>query len=261
VTTQDDAPRLYGDLAGWFHLLTAPADYAAGAAHAVETFTDAIGAPPATILELGSGGGNTASHLKAHTALTLTDLSPAMLELSRSINPECEHLQGDMRTLRLGRTFDAVFVHDAISYLTTEEDLRAALATAFVHLRPGGAAIFEPDHVRETYVDGTHHGGHDGGPGDGRSLRYLEWRWDPEPSDDWYLADYAYLLRDVDGTVRAVRDRHRLGMFPRATWFRLLDEVGFVAARSCGTGYDDEEVGAEGFLGVTATSRKAAVTS
>ncbi|MGZ5294917.1 MAG: class I SAM-dependent methyltransferase, partial [Actinomycetota bacterium] len=121
----DDAPRLYGDLAGWFHLLTAPADYAAGAAHALTTFTGALGEPPATILELGSGGGNHASHMKARATLTLTDRSPAILALSRTINPECEHVAGDMRTLRLGRTFDAVFVHDAISYLTSEADLRA----------------------------------------------------------------------------------------------------------------------------------------
>ena len=244
----DDAPRLYGDLADWFHLLTAPADYAAGAAHALRVFTEAIGEPPGTILELGSGGGNNASHMKAHAALTLTDRSPTMLELSRSINPECEHLQDDMRTLRLGRTFDAVFVHDAISYLTTESDLRAALQTASVHLRPRGAAIFQPDHVRETFADATDHGGHDGGSGDGRSLRYLQWRWDPDPTDDWYLDDFAYLLRDADGTVSVVQDHHRLGMFPRATWFRLLEETGFSSARSCGTGYDDETVGAEGFL-------------
>ena len=246
----DDAPRLYGDLAGWFHLLTAPADYAAGAAHAIGVFTEALGGPPATILELGSGGGNHASHMKAHAALTLTDLSPAMLALSRTINPECEHLEGDMRTLRLGRTFDAVFAHDAISYLTTEDDLRAALETAWVHLRPGGAAIFEPDHVRETFADATEHGGHDGGPGDGRSLRYLQWRWDPDPRDDSYLDDFAYLLREPDASTRVVQDRHRLGMFPRATWFRLLDEVGFAEARTCGTGYDDEGSGAEGFLAV-----------
>ena len=48
-----------------------------------------------------------------------------MLALSATLNPECEHLEGDMRTLRLGRTFDVVFIHDAISYLTTEDDLRA----------------------------------------------------------------------------------------------------------------------------------------
>ena len=46
-----------------------------------------------------------------------------------------------MRTLRLGRTLDAVLVHDAVTYLTTDEDLRAAMETAFAHLRPGGAAV------------------------------------------------------------------------------------------------------------------------
>ena len=188
--------------------------------------------------------------MKGHATLTLTDRSPAMLTLSRAINPECEHIVGDMRTLRLGRTFDAVFAHDAISYLTTEDDLRAALGTAFLHLRPGGAAIIEPDHVRETYTDATEHGGHDGEPRDGRSLRYLQWRWDPDPADDWYLDDFAYLLREADGSIRAVQDRHRLGMFPQATWFRLLEEAGFAEARACGTGYEGEDVGAEGFLAV-----------
>ena len=131
---------------------------------------------------------------------------------------------------------------------TIEPDLRAALETAFVHLRPGGAAIFQPDHVRETYADATDHGGHDGGPGDGRSLRYLQWRWDPDPGDDWYLDDFAYLLRDADGSLRVVQDRHRLGMFSRATWFHLFANVGFAETRACGTGYDDGAVGAEGFL-------------
>ena len=72
-----------------------------------------------TLLELGSGGGNNASHLKHRFECTLTDLSPEMLALSRTLNPECEHIEGDMRTLRLERTFDAVFVHDAIAYITT----------------------------------------------------------------------------------------------------------------------------------------------
>jgi SAM-dependent methyltransferase len=247
---RDEQPHLYTDLAPWFHLLTAPEEYAPGAAHGLAVLGEAIGEPPATILELGSGGGNNAFHMKAHAILTLTDLSPEMLALSRTINPECEHIEGDMRTLRLARTFDAVFVHDAISYLTTEADLRAAFETAFTHLRPGGAALFEPDHVRETYTDETDHGGHDAtDPADPRALRYLQWRWDPDPDDTWYLDDFAYLLREADGTVRSSTDRHRLGLFPRATWPELLAEVGFVDARSVGTGYDDEDsVGAEGFL-------------
>lgn len=244
-------PHLYTDLAPWFHLLTAPEDYAQGAAHALTVLGEAIGEPAVTILELGSGGGNNASHMKARATLTLSDLSPEMLALSRTINPECEHIEGDMRVLRLGaRTFDAVFAHDAISYLTIEADLRAALETAFLHLRPGGAALFEPDHVRETYADGTDHGGHDArDPGDARALRYLQWRWDPDASDSWYIDDFAYLLRDADGAVRAASDRHTLGLFSRAVWFELLADVGFVDARSVGSGYDDEDaVGAEGFI-------------
>jgi trans-aconitate methyltransferase len=106
--------KLYDELAGWFHLVTAPADYREEAAEIVRVVEAEV--PDArTLLELGSGGGNNASHLKARFECTLTDLSEPMLALSRGLNPECEHLQGDMRTLRLGRTFDAVLVHDATS--------------------------------------------------------------------------------------------------------------------------------------------------
>ncbi len=246
----DDQLPLYTELAPWFHLLTAPEDYELDARHALDVLAEAIGEPPRTILELGSGGGNSASHMKAHATLTLTDLSEQMLELSRTINPEVEHVQGDMRTLRLdGRAFDAVFVHDAISYQLTEHDLRATFETAFAHLRPGGAAIFEPDITREAYADATHQGGHDGA--DGRGLRYVQWRTDPDPSDSWYVDEFAILLHEADGTSRIAHDVHRLGMFPRATWFELLEDVGFVDVRAVASPYADEEegVGAESFVG------------
>ena len=138
--------------------------------------------------------------------------------VSASINPECEHIVGDMRTLRLGRTFDAVLIHDAICYMTSEADLRAAMATAVEHLRPGGVAVFEPDHVREQFEVGTDHGGEDGPPlPDGRpgpALRYLEWTTDPDPSDSTYQVEYAVLTRDADGTVRVRHDQHVEGLFP-----------------------------------------------
>ena len=185
---------------------------------------------------MGSGGGNNASHMKLRfRRLVLSDLSPAMLEVSRALNPECEHHRGDMRTLRLGRTFDAVFVHDAVCYMTTEADLRRAMETAWVHCRPGGAALFAPDYVREKFrADATSGGCDEPQPPDGegecpRGLRYLEWVWDPDPSDTEYLADYAFLLRERDGAVRTVHDRHVEGLFPRDRWLALLAEVGFEA--------------------------------
>jgi len=179
-----------------------------------------------TVLEMGSGGGNLASHLKSRFALTLVDRAPEMLVVSRQLNPEVEHLEGDMRTLLLHRTFDGVLVHDAITYATTEAELLATLATAAEHCRPGGVAVFVPDEVRETFAPSTDHGGQDDGP---RGVRYLEWCWDPDPDDTWYLTDYAFVLRDAEGSTRAVLDRHVQGLFARDRWLELLSEVGFAA--------------------------------
>jgi SAM-dependent methyltransferase len=217
-------PRIYGELASWFHLLTHPQEYAEEAAAYRDALLSASAVRPRTLLELGSGGGNNAFHLKRDFECTLSDLSPAMLELSRGLNPECEHVVGDMRTLRLGRQFDAVFVHDAIVYMTTEDDLRQAMETAFIHCRPGGVALFAPDYTRETFQPTTEQGGHDG---EGRALRYLEWDWDPDPNDTTFLVDSVYLLREGDTEVRVVHDHHVCGIFPRSTWLRLLGETGF----------------------------------
>jgi SAM-dependent methyltransferase len=216
--------RMYTSLAGWFHLLTAPEDYEEEARIYLRELTEALGAPPATLLELGSGGGNNASHFKRHVACTLVDVAPAMLEQSRGLNPECEHVLADMRTVRLGRTFDAVFVHDAVDYMVSEDDLRAVVETAFAHLRPGGVALLVPDHTAERFEPGLRSGGHDGPD---RGMRYLEWTTDADPDDGTYEVDYAYLLREPDGTVRVEHERHVCGLFPRATWLALLEQAGF----------------------------------
>ncbi len=215
---------MYSDLAPWFHLLTHPSDYADEAAFVSRVVDDVGDGRARTLLELGSGGGNNASHLKARFECTLTDLSPEMLTLSRTLNPECEHLEGDMRTMRLGRTFDVVFIHDAISYLTTEDDLRAALETAALHVRAGGVVILTPDATAEIFKASTDHGGHDGE--DGRSLRYLEWTHAPDPGGTTYVTDYAIVARGPGDELRIVHDRHTLGLFPRATWERRIADVG-----------------------------------
>ena len=239
-------PKLYAGLASWFHLLTAPADYAEEAEFYRTTLIEASTQAPRTVLELGSGGGNNASHLKAHFEMTLVDLSAEMLELSRTINPELEHIEGDMRTVCLEREFDAVFVQDAVAYMTSETDLRAAMETAFVHCRPGGVALFAPDDLRETFRPATSHGGHDG---DGRSLRYLEWRWDPDPADTMYTVDFAYLLREADGSVRVEQDRHLCGLFARDDWLRLLSDAGF-EPKALPFEHSELEPGTELFVGV-----------
>jgi SAM-dependent methyltransferase len=216
--------KFYSELADWWPLMSAPEDYEEEAALYQNTLVAGTTRPISTVLELGSGGGNNASFLKTKFQMTLVDPSAGMLEVSRRLNPQCEHVQGDMRTVRLGRQFDAVFVHDAVVYMTSETDLHSAMETAFVHCKPGGVVLFAPDHTRETFTTSSDHGGYDSAD---RGLRYVEWTWDPDPSDCTYTVDYAYLLRDRDGSVRVEHDRHIEGVFAREDWLRLLTEAGF----------------------------------
>ena len=107
-------PKLYTDLAPWWPLLSAPEDYEEEAAFYGQALVDGCSGPLRTLLELGIGGGNNASHLKARFEMVLVEPSAGMRAVSRGLNPECEHVEGDMRTVRLGRHFDGVFVHDAV---------------------------------------------------------------------------------------------------------------------------------------------------
>jgi hypothetical protein len=101
-----------------------------------------------------------------------------------------------------------VLIHDAIMYMTTLDDLVAALATARAHVAPAGAVLVLPDHVTETYAPGAEVGGHDAADGSGRGLRYLEWSYPPAEGTCAQVADFAILLRERDGAVRMVHDRH-----------------------------------------------------
>jgi trans-aconitate methyltransferase len=216
-------PLLYRDLTDWYWLVDPTKDHWDEAA-SYQAAIERVASPrPETLLELGAGAGNNAFYLKRRFRCTLTDASEPMQALSRELNPECEHLTGDMRTLRLGRTFDAILVHDAVMYMTSEPDLRAAAETAFVHTRPGGAAVFAPDCFKDTFREATNLlRGEDGL----RTLRGLEWSWDPHPSDDTFLTDFAFVLREGE-SVRVVHDRHVEGLFTIATWRRILEGVGF----------------------------------
>ena len=220
--------RFYQELSAWWPLFSPPVHY-------IEEVDDLLRrlaplAPGAkTMLELGSGGGSFAFHLKPHFTLTLTDISEGMLTESRAVNPEAEHIAGDMRTLRLSRQFDYVLVHDAVCYMTTIDDLQAAIRTAAAHCKPDGKVIFLPDYVQETFTPGTDDGGEDSP--DGRGFRYFEWRSDPDPEDTTYIVDYAFMLREAGGDMRVVHDRHIEGLFPRATWQAAFEAAGLSATR------------------------------
>lgn len=223
-------PRFYEELAHWWPLFSPPKHYIEEAEDLLPRLGLHPTTHPPTLLELGSGGGSLAFHLKSHYQLTLTDLAPGMLAVSQAVNPECEHLLGDMRSLRLNRQFDVVLIHDAIMYATEPAEVQAALQTAAIHCRAGGTIAVLPDCVRETFEPDTESGGEDAS--DGRGFRYLEWSWDPDPADDTYVVDYAFLLRDANGAVDVVHDRHVEGLFSRARWLQWFEDAALSASSS-----------------------------
>jgi trans-aconitate methyltransferase len=236
--------KLYGDLVPFYHLVDPVVDHEEEVASYDAALASAIVGPYETLLELGAGAGNNGFFFKRRRRCTLTDVSRAMLDLSRAQNPECEHVAGDMRTLRLGRQFDAVMVHDAIVYMCSEQAIRDAAETAFLHTRPGGAAVFAPDCVAETFKEFVE----DAARSDGtKSAQYTALCWRPDEDATTYRVDYAFLVRDSAG-LRAVHDTHHEGLFSRSTWTHVLEQAGFVVdvvPRDLGeeettTGYTDE---------------------
>jgi len=232
-------PLLYDELVDWYLLVDPIADHEDEAQCFDELLRRGADGAAETLLELGSGAGNNAYYLRQRYRCTLSDISEPMLALNRRLNPDCEHVSGDMRTLRLERSFDCVLVHDAVVYMLGEADLRAAARTAFEHTRPGGAALFAPDEVRETFREHCNLIETDEGE---RSLRCLEWHHDPDPDDSLLRTDMALLLRDGDG-VRAVHDTHVSGVFARQSWIDVLSSVGYdveLVDRPIGDGQVDQ---------------------
>lgn len=220
---------MYDAMVDWYDLVDPVSEHKDEAERFEAQLRTVLGPGRHALLELGAGAGNNAWYLGTFRR-TLTDLSPAMQARSVERNPGVEHVLGDMRTLRLERTFDAVLVHDAICYMQTEDDLRQALITAFVHLRPGGAALFVPDCTTESYEDEIEFFDEDDPSGADRGLCGVGQLHRPDPAGTTYVVDYAWLVRD--GTrIRAVHDRHVEGLFPTETWERLLCDVGFEVTR------------------------------
>ncbi|MFT5679425.1 MAG: SAM-dependent methyltransferase [Myxococcota bacterium] len=210
--------RLYHDLAPHWPQLSPPELHAESAAVYLELLSLAVDAPITSLLELGCGSGHLASHFPQAMDVALLDLSEEMLTLSRAANPGRTHHCADMRTVRLGRTFDAVLLHDAVMYMTSPADLSAALSTAAAHCRPGGAVLVVPDVVAETFAEGAISGG-------GPDAQLLEWHHSPGPHS--YRVDFALMLRD-GVEVRCVHEQHELGLFSRALFWEALTAAGMV---------------------------------
>ncbi len=227
--------RLYNELAYLWPVISPAEDYAVEALYWLRAIVAKLGPGRHNLLELGVGGGHLLSHLTTRHQAAAVDVSPRMLELSRRRNPEVEHHLGDMRTVRLGRLFDAVLIHDAVGYMLTEDDLRAAFETARSHLRPGGLLLVAPDIVTESFREGkvirwtT--------SADGVTITTEERLHDPDPSDTRSESLFTYEITE-NGVSRMEHDLHVTGLFSLKAWTSLLEEAGFNVERTPLPGQD-----------------------
>nr|VFK62287.1 MAG: Methyltransferase domain-containing protein [Candidatus Kentron sp. TUN]VFK71819.1 MAG: Methyltransferase domain-containing protein [Candidatus Kentron sp. TUN] len=108
-------------------------------------FEHYLSTPPASILDIGCGTGR---ELKALSRTCLgcigVDYSPEMIAFARSKYPELDFRVGDMYSLRLGRTFDAITcLGAAMTYALTAEAIDNVLDTFAAHAHRGTLLILE----------------------------------------------------------------------------------------------------------------------
>ena len=145
---------VFADYARYYNLLYREKDYAGETAFVLDVLNK-HGCSPETVLDLGCGTGRHALEMaKQGIAVTGVDMSDTMLALGHeTINcldpaafsvPLPELRNGDARTARLDKTFDAVVsLFHVMSYQNTEEDALAVMETARMHMKPGGFFLFD----------------------------------------------------------------------------------------------------------------------
>jgi SAM-dependent methyltransferase len=225
----ENTRRLYTDLAWlWPMWGDAAEEYAHYCRHVAGLIERHVEHPAGTLLDIGCGGGKNVFNLKGRFNVTGVDLSPTMLAQASALNPDSTFVHGDMRTFRLGRTFDAVLMDDAISYMTCLADLVAAFRTASDHLKPGGVLVATPDVTTETFRQNRTIATPATRTGTRADLDvvFVENVYDPDPSDEQYETTILYLIRD-HGHLRIETDHWTMGLFPLDTWRRVLRETGF----------------------------------
>jgi SAM-dependent methyltransferase len=224
TSASKDQRRMYGDLAWTWLIVSRKENYVEEA----KAFRDVIRKhsriPARTLLHLGCGGGHLDFTLKRYFDVTGVDVSEDMLALAQRLNPGLAYHQGDMRTVRFEQTFDAVMVADSIDYMLTVEDLRAAFATAYACLKPGGVFCTYAEETAErfrqnktdcyTRVQGD------------VEITFVHNNYDPDSTDTTYESTFVYLIRR-GGQLQIETDRHLDGLFSLETWLELLREVGF----------------------------------
>lgn len=163
-------------------------------------------------------------HLADAFDVAALDVCEPMLAQCRRLDARVQTHLGDMRSARLGATFDAVLAHDAIDYMTVPVDARAACVTAAAHLEPGGVFLVGPTYTTETFTDFEHaHDAHGNGTTEVACVSYVH-----RTGANGSTYELVMVLIIREGRALKIEEaRHTCSLFPAQQWRELLDETGF----------------------------------
>ncbi len=227
--------RLYKDLAWLWPLWEDVDEYRDETGFFCDLIRHHSKIPVHNILDIGCGGGKNMYFFKKHFQVTGMDISEAMLVNAKKLNPECELIKGDMRDFNLQCKFDAVFINDAIMYMTNEEELRAVYESACSHLKEGGVIISYFDVYKETFQQNMTRSWNTNN-GD-REIVFIENEYDPDPEDCTYEATFIYIIRR-NGRLQVETDCHILGLFEVPYLRKLWKDIGLAVREEKWPGKD-----------------------
>jgi len=183
-------------------------DYAAEAA-TIDQIIRRRNPGAATLLDVACGTGRHLEHFLDHYDVVGLDVDARMLEQARERLPQVALVEGDMRSFQLDRRFDAVTcLFSSIGYMSSMEDLAAAVRCMARHLAVGGVLVVDGWIRPDAWIEpGTVHASSARGEGvavarAGRSRR------DGKRTS----LDLHYLVADADG-ITHLADHLELTLF------------------------------------------------
>jgi len=208
----------YSKLAWTEHILADPASYEEEAMTYIKILERYISILSPTMLHLGCGAGGHDFHFKRHFSVTGVDLNERMLEIAKKTNPEITYLEGDMRNIKLDEKFDAVIIPDSIMYMSTLEDLSAALRNAAAHMKPTGVLMIVA-HTKEEFRNNNF-----AYTGEDEKFHITVLENNHIISDSTYESTMVYLIRR-NGELSIEHEVHTLGLFSYDQWMTLFEKL------------------------------------
>ncbi|MDV6011628.1 class I SAM-dependent methyltransferase [Haloechinothrix sp. LS1_15] len=185
-----------------------------------------------TLLDIACGTGAHLEHLAgSFDRVAGLELSESMLAMAKAKMPEVELHHGDMRTLSLGDTFDAVIcLFGSIGYVDSVDELHTTVRRFAEHTSKGGVVVLEPWWQPDTFTPGHISG--DVITVDNRTIARVS---HASRLPDASHMQVHYVVAEPEGGIRHFTEEHICKLFPRQEYERALEGAGLrVEYFACG---------------------------